>query len=568
MSLTKNKIYGYLNGTVSESQLRSELNRLHPEDSANKNGVAITNNAIGYKEAKLSHNNPNDFLDQATIIQQQKVAAKLTAELEAAMVTPSIIDVHEVNGKLVTTSRNVAKVFGKRPSDVMRSIGLISSDIQNLMYKKTTERNFAFGSETIRDPAQSWEEPSKLMPPLTPEQKAEAAAMVKRFFIETSYAHPKTGQTMPEYFITRDGLTLLAMGFTGKEALKFKLAYIERFNQMEQELYGRVTPTLQSLVQGVDWLPAVPDERADSENHVTYPQLTSQVSTALSTRLPQEFVERIIGYITYAANMAYKKGRAVATNEAQRALTNTQAMPVEFVDRGAYDELRAAYDELKGVYDGTVNELYSAQQQANALASAKQQLEMQAQNYEAEKERLSIDKTLAEIDARNQRQTAEQVRHNAIEGFLQLQQCSTMPKVLNEQETATLYQDVPLTDLVRNLLEEAGNALTDVSTKLANKNAELRATKTQLKLARNELSTTQYELKQQKKVSAAALKQVDRLNANTRANADSVQQLAVAACDAQDYVSELLAQLSRLQDALEDAGAVDKADKSNDSSAQ
>ena len=51
--------------------------------------------------------------------------------------------------------------------------------------------------------------------------------------------------------------------------------------------------------------------------------------------------------------MAYKKGRAVATNEAQRALANTQqAMPVEFVDRGAYDELQAAYNELKGVYDG------------------------------------------------------------------------------------------------------------------------------------------------------------------------------------------------------------------------
>ena len=190
------------------------------------------------------------------------------------------------------------------------------------------------------------------------------------------------------------------------------------------------------------------------------------------------------------------------------------------------------------------------------------------QNYEAEKERLSIDKTLAEIDARNQRQTAEQVRHNAIEGFLQLQQCSTMPQVLNEQEAATLYQDVPLTDLVRNLLEEAGNALTDVSTKLANKNAELRATKTQLKLARNELSTTQYELKQQKKVSAAALKQVDRLNANACANADSVQQLALAACDAQDYVSELLAQLSRLQDSLEAQSDADKADKGNDSSAQ
>jgi len=38
------------------------------------------------------------------------------------------------------------------------------------------------------------------------------------------------------YLITRDGFMLLAMGFTGKKAMQFKLAYIEAFNQMEQEL--------------------------------------------------------------------------------------------------------------------------------------------------------------------------------------------------------------------------------------------------------------------------------------------------------------------------------------------
>lgn len=36
--------------------------------------------------------------------------------------------------------------------------------------------------------------------------------------------------------MTRDGFTLLAIGFTGKEALKFKLAYIEVFNKMEEAL--------------------------------------------------------------------------------------------------------------------------------------------------------------------------------------------------------------------------------------------------------------------------------------------------------------------------------------------
>lgn len=560
MSPSKEQIYGFLNGTVTEDQLRSTLNGPQPAGSTNKNGAAIANNAIG---GGLMPTN-QDALAPVTVINNQK-----ESNMTESTATASIIDVHEVKGKLVTTSRNVAKVFSKDHGHVTKAVRDYLQGLSDIAYKKLGVTNFRTLLSDFGDTPAAADFAQGSEPALTYEQYIALKQFQERFFIEQQKTNPQNKQVYTEYLITRDGLTLLAMGFTGKEALKFKLAYIDRFNEMEAQLNARNTPTLQSLVQGVDWLPAVPDERADSENHVTYPQLTSQVSTALSTRLPQEFVERIIGYITYAANMAYKKGRAVATNEAQRALANTQqAMPVEFVDRGAYDELQAAYNELKGVYDGTNSALYSAQQQANDLANAKQLLEVQVQNYEAEKERLSIDKTLAEIDARNQRQTAEQVRHNAIEGFLQLQQCSTMPQVLNEQEAATLYQDVPLTDLVRNLLEEAGNALTDVSTKLANKNAELRATKTQLKLARNELSTTQYELKQQKKVSAAALKQVDRLNANACANADSVQQLAVAACDAQDYVSELLAQLSRLQDALEDQGVADKSDKSNDSSAQ
>ena len=38
------------------------------------------------------------------------------------------------------------------------------------------------------------------------------------------------------YRMTRDGFTILAMGFTGKKAMQFKLAYIEAFNRMEKEL--------------------------------------------------------------------------------------------------------------------------------------------------------------------------------------------------------------------------------------------------------------------------------------------------------------------------------------------
>ena len=40
----------------------------------------------------------------------------------------------------------------------------------------------------------------------------------------------------PMFFVTRDGFTLLAMGFTGAKAMQFKVAYIEAFNAMERTI--------------------------------------------------------------------------------------------------------------------------------------------------------------------------------------------------------------------------------------------------------------------------------------------------------------------------------------------
>ena len=49
--------------------------------------------------------------------------------------------------------------------------------------------------------------------------------------------------TVRVYDMTRDGFTLLAMGFTGAKALQFKLAYIAAFNEMEAKLKSS-TPAL------------------------------------------------------------------------------------------------------------------------------------------------------------------------------------------------------------------------------------------------------------------------------------------------------------------------------------
>jgi Rha family phage regulatory protein len=49
-----------------------------------------------------------------------------------------------------------------------------------------------------------------------------------------SYYISKQNKKQPCYYLTRDGFTMLVMGYTGAKAMKFKEMYIKRFNEMEQ----------------------------------------------------------------------------------------------------------------------------------------------------------------------------------------------------------------------------------------------------------------------------------------------------------------------------------------------
>lgn len=97
------------------------------------------------------------------------------------------------NGKVTTTSLKVAEIFGKRHDHVLR-------DIETLKIPKEW-RLSNFGETQI-------------------DRKTPTGGIVKS----------------KAFTITRDGFTLLAMGFTGAKAMQFKIAYIEAFNAMEREL--------------------------------------------------------------------------------------------------------------------------------------------------------------------------------------------------------------------------------------------------------------------------------------------------------------------------------------------
>lgn len=123
-----------------------------------------------------------------------------------------VIDVHQNNGTLVTTSRNVAEVFGKLHKNVLADIEAALTSIENI---SKTETAYISQSSNLS---------SGLNKPFF---------RTNSLFIKSEYKPDPNGRSYPEYLITKDGLTLLVMGYTGETAMRFKLAYIQRFNEME-----------------------------------------------------------------------------------------------------------------------------------------------------------------------------------------------------------------------------------------------------------------------------------------------------------------------------------------------
>ena len=79
-------------------------------------------------------------------------------------------------------------------------------------------------------------------------------------FYEDSYIHPQNKQAYRQIIMNRDGFTLLAMGFTGKSAIQFKLQYIRAFNQMEDHI--KQQPQIPDTPRGLALLALAANEEA------------------------------------------------------------------------------------------------------------------------------------------------------------------------------------------------------------------------------------------------------------------------------------------------------------------
>lgn len=110
------------------------------------------------------------------------------------------------NDIVVTDSRTVATFFDKEHRNVTRDIENIITDLKAVDTEESPSNQHTLKNERI-----------------------------SQFFIKDKYVDDG-GRNRKMYWLTEDGFNLLAMGFTGRKALKFKLAFLAEFNRLRDSL--------------------------------------------------------------------------------------------------------------------------------------------------------------------------------------------------------------------------------------------------------------------------------------------------------------------------------------------
>lgn len=176
-----------------------------------------------------------------------------------------------LNGHAVTTSIDVAAFFGKRHDNVTQSIKSLIPQLPDrlLTFQETVvERENPSGGTPIKSAA---------------------------------------------YSMTRDGFVLLAMGFTGKRALQFKIAYIEAFNRMEAQLRAQsLPPATITPAQQLELRKAIA-KRAKKDGAAyqrIYHALYDRFQIATYDQLKATYFEEAIGFIE-SCDVAPKLGTSI-----------------------------------------------------------------------------------------------------------------------------------------------------------------------------------------------------------------------------------------------------------------
>ncbi|MGZ0131861.1 phage antirepressor KilAC domain-containing protein [Priestia megaterium] len=110
------------------------------------------------------------------------------------------LKVININGQLLTDSRDVADMVDKRHSDLLRSIDGYVDILLNAKLRSAD------------------------------------------FFVESSY-EDTTGRTLPCYHLTKKGCDMVANKLTGKKGVVFTAMYVTKFEEMEKQLFNLNQPS-------------------------------------------------------------------------------------------------------------------------------------------------------------------------------------------------------------------------------------------------------------------------------------------------------------------------------------
>nr|WP_317380234.1 Rha family transcriptional regulator [uncultured Faecalimonas sp.] len=153
-------------------------------------------------------------------------------------------------------------------------------------------------------------------------------------FVQSSYVNLQN-KKQPMYLITRDGFTMLAMGYTGEKAMRFKEAYIKQFNAMEKALQGKLIErekgiaVRQSLTKALQQ--STENERMHGHAYSTY---TNCIYKVLFGKNAKQFREEL--GISGKENI-----RDYLSEEQLRAVQSMECLVSGLVDCGwGYDQIK------------------------------------------------------------------------------------------------------------------------------------------------------------------------------------------------------------------------------------
>lgn len=201
--------------------------------------------------------------------------------------------------KAIVSSRDVADVFGKRHADVLRSIDKLIEKVSD----NFAERNFA-----------------------------------------RSEYKGKSGRMNREYLLTKDGTTMLVMGYNTKKAVRFKEAYIEQFNKMEKLIRNRHF----AKIEYKPMTDAIKEYRENRGEKIKFYHFTNEA----------DMLNRIVLGMT---SKEYREKHDINKSEVRDHLPNWQLKAIKHLQRLNTDLIHSGleYDDRKEILRKRFDKMYN-----------------------------------------------------------------------------------------------------------------------------------------------------------------------------------------------------------------